>query len=118
MLAPEFTYPDLFDSCPPFQIDGNFGGASGIIEMLLQSQNGEIEFLPALPKAWPDGSVKGLRARGGFEVDEKWKDGKLVSATVRSMLGNPCRLRYGNVIREVKISKSGTFQWDGQAVLK
>ena len=114
LLAPEFTYPDLFDSCPPFQIDGNFGGASGIIEMLLQSQNGEIEFLPALPKALSYGSVKGLRACGGFEVDENWKDGKLVSASVRSLLGNPCRLRCGDVTREVKIPKGGTFRWDGK----
>jgi alpha-L-fucosidase 2 len=118
LLSPERTYPDMFDAHPPFQIDGNFGGASGIIEMLLQSQNGEIEFLPALPKAWPDGSVKGLRARGGFEVDENWKDGKLVSATVHSLLGNPCRLRCGDVTREVKIQKNGTFQWDGQAAPK
>jgi alpha-L-fucosidase 2 len=118
LLSPEFTYPDMFDSCPPFQIDGNFGGASGIIEMLLQSQNGEIEFLPALPKAWPDGNVKGLRARGGFEADITWKDGRLVSATVHSLLGNPCRLRCGDVTREVKIQKNGTFQWDGQAAPK
>ena len=118
LLSPERTYPDMFDAHPPFQIDGNFGGASGIIEMLLQSQNGEIEFLPALPKAWPDGSVKGLRARSGFEVDENWKDGKLVSATVRSLLGNPCHLRYGDVTRDVKIKKGKTFQWDGQATPK
>jgi alpha-L-fucosidase 2 len=114
LLAPEFTYPDLFDSCPPLQIDGNFGGASGIIEMLLQSQNGEIEFLPALPKAWSDGSVKGLRARGDFEVDITWKNGKLVAATVKSFAGNPVRLRYGEIVKSVTIAKNSTLHLNGK----
>jgi alpha-L-fucosidase 2 len=112
LLTPDRTYPNMFDAHPPFQIDGNFGGTSGIAEMLLQSQSGVIELLPALPKAWPTGSVRGLRARGGFEVDIAWRGGQLTSATVRAMTNNDrVRLRYGATTREVRIFKGQTYQW-------
>ena len=86
-------YPNLFGFHPPFQIDGNFGYASGLGEMLLQSHMGEIHLLPALPDAWATGSVKGLCARGGYEVDMAWQDGKLTQATVRAGNDTTCRLR-------------------------
>ncbi len=84
LLGPERTYPNMFDAHPPFQIDGNFGGAAGIIEMLVQSKPGEIVLLPALPSAWPAGKLTGVCARGGIELDVEWRDGELVSAEVKS----------------------------------
>jgi alpha-L-fucosidase 2 len=113
LLGPRRTYPNMFDAHPPFQIDGNFGGTSGISEMLLQSCAGEIELLPALPKAWPNGSVKGLRARGGFELDIRWKEGKLTNVTVHSLAGGSCRLRYGAATHDLNLTKGQIAQWDG-----
>jgi alpha-L-fucosidase 2 len=113
LLGPERTYPNMFDAHPPFQIDGNFGGASAIAEMLLQCDDGEIRLLPALPAAWPDGRVTGLRARGGFEIDLTWKHGGLERTTVRSLLGQRLRLRRGDTLRSVETSRGTTLTLAG-----
>jgi alpha-L-fucosidase 2 len=107
------TYANLFDAHPPFQIDGNFGGTAGIAEMLVQSHEGFIHLLPALPKEWPSGEVSGLVARGGFVIDMKWSEGRLESAVIRSKLGGDCRIKVSG-----EIVAKGFAMYDGSAESK
>jgi alpha-L-fucosidase 2 len=108
LLGPERTYPNMFDAHPPFQIDGNFGGASGITEMLLQSIGTQLHLLPALPSAWPTGSVRGLRARGACMIDLSWKDGALEQARIVSKIGGSLDIRYSGMRHTFDI-KPGQF---------
>lgn len=112
-LDPERTgggsYPNLFDAHPPFQIDGNFGGAAGAIEMIMQSHMGIIDLLPAIPQAWRDGKISGLRARGGFEIDMNWKNSKTEYVKVTSKAGGKLRIKHKEKIIEIDTDKGGEY---------
>ena len=117
-LLAKSTLKNLFDNHPPFQIDGNFGGTAGIAEMLLQSHDGEITLLPALPRAWRTGYVTGLRARGGFEVSATWTDGVLETAEITSILGGHARVRFGSISRDVVTTRGTTYTFRGATLAR
>ena len=112
------VYLNLMDAHPPFQIDGNFGVTAGIAEMLMQSHLGRIDILPALPSAWADGSIKGLRARGGFQVSIRWHDGSMESCQMVSLLGGPLELRYKGLHVKMDTEKGKTYAFDSSLELK
>ena len=102
------TYPNLFDAHPPFQIDGNFGGTAGVCEMLMQSDGENIELLPALPKEWNTGSVKGLKARGNYEVNLTWRNHIVTSAKITSLKGGTVTVNYNGKKKTIKLAKGKT----------
>jgi alpha-L-fucosidase 2 len=110
------SYPNLFDAHPPFQIDGNFGGSAGIAEMLLQSHLKSIEILPALPDGIPSGHIKGIRARGGFELEFSWAEGKLTSLKILSKAGYPLSIRYKDKTSSFSTKKGEIFRFNGDLI--
>lgn len=117
LLAPARTYPNMFDAHPPFQIDGNFGGAAAIAEMLVQSARGALHLLPALPRAWPEGRVRGLVARGGVVVDLAWSGGELTEAVLRAMDAHTCTVRLGDMRRSLAFKAGQSVRLTGPQLL-
>ncbi|MFM6976481.1 MAG: glycosyl hydrolase family 95 catalytic domain-containing protein, partial [Sphingobacteriaceae bacterium] len=111
------VYRNLFDAHPPFQIDGNFGGAAGLAEMLLQSQHGTLEILPALPKGLPKGAISGMRARGGYEVDIKWENGVLQELVIKPSVSGKCDLQYQDIKISFDAQKGQTYRFNSRLVL-
>ena len=107
LLSPERSYPNLFDAHPPFQIDGNFGGAAGIVEMLVQSRNGEISLLPALPRQWPSGRIKGVRARGGITLDFEWRERRITTCALHASAPVTTRLLVNGASQDLAINEKG-----------
>jgi len=116
LLGPARTYPNLFDAHPPFQIDGNFGGAAGILEMLVQSWGGELILLPALPKAWPSGRVRGVKARGGIELDLAWAGGRATRLALRGAPRQQLSLRVGSRLIPLQLDATGHARLDRKAL--
>jgi alpha-L-fucosidase 2 len=110
LSGPQRTYPNMFDAHPPFQIDGNFGGAAGIMEMLLQSWGGEVLVLPALPSAWKSGRARGLRARGGLSLDFAWREGRLAALAIAGPPGAAVRLRVRGKVQDIKLDAQGRYR--------
>jgi alpha-L-fucosidase 2 len=110
-LIEKSTLDNMFDNHPPFQIDGNFGGCAGIAEMLIQSHDGYINILPALPHDWQNGIFRGLRARGGFAVDAEWKNGKVTSCSVQSECGNYLKIKINNEFHELNTTKGNKYNF-------
>jgi alpha-L-fucosidase 2 len=108
------SYPNLMDAHPPFQIDGNFGGAAGILEMLIQSHMGRIDLLPALPSALQEGEIHGVKARGGFELSFTWEKGKLKQVKVLSLAGEPCTLKYGDQEIDFRTRTGQVYTFDSR----
>jgi len=110
LLGPRRTYPNMFDAHPPFQIDGNFGGAAGILEMIVQSWGGELRLLAALPGAWSSGEARAIRARGALSVSLGWRDHKVRWLELEGPPNRAVKLRYGEVIESVVLDARGRYR--------
>lgn len=114
LLITQNTLPNMFDLCPPFQIDGNLGGPAVMTEMLIQSGGGKIRVLPALPRQWPTGSLNGVRVRGGARVSLAWNDGRLTSLTIDSPRAAHYQVEYGDESSDVRVAPGKPVSLDGE----